>query len=601
MLVGFACALAWDTSGSISSADWLPYAVAACFVLAAVLLAGVASRPSRLPLAAASLLVAFAVWTALSAAWSPLPSLARDDGLLALLYAVAFITALVTLRSATDRLSAMLVVVGGLTALMLATAVSLRGSVDPKLAFSAGRLDFPVSYWNGEAAMALVALWPAIALSAERQLHAAVRGLALGGATAMLALWIGTQSKGGGVTLAASAIVVFAVSSARLRLLVPMCLAAGVAAIGAAPLTEPFRTEGAAFDAAVHHAGTVTIGLFALATVLGVAYAVVDERVRVSNRERRLAGFAVAAAALTLTLAGIGAFFANVSHPLGWTETRWDDFKHLDAAAPSASHFGQLGSNRYDFWRVALDEFVAHPVAGVGGHGWAAAYLRHGASDETPQRAHSLELDALSETGLIGALLVVAAGLLALVAVGRLAGESLLAAGALGTGVYFAAHASGDWIWTIPAVGLPVFVIVGIGASGDGDRMLPMRTAVVSGIGAILIGSLAFAPPWLSSRLVDHAYHASTPANDLRWARRLDPLAVEPLIAESALEPERRARIAPLERARAKQPRDAELYYLLGLAYLDAGRKIDATRVLRTALVLSPRDDAILVALRHAR
>ena len=121
-------------------------------------------------------------------------------------------------------------------------------------------------------------------------------------------------------------------------------------------------------------------------------------------------------------------------------------------------------------------------------------------------RAHSVELDALSETGLIGALLVVMAGVLALVAVGGLARRSLLSAGALGTGVYFAVHTGGDWIWTIPAVGLPAFVIVGIGASSDLSGALPARVALPAGIVAVLAGLFAFAPPWLSARFVDRAY-----------------------------------------------------------------------------------------------
>ena len=51
----------------------------------------------------------------------------------------------------------------------------------------------------------------------------------------------------------------------------------------------------------------------------------------------------------------------------------------------------------------------------------------------------------------------------------------------------------------------------------------------------------------------------------------------------------------------SKRPRDSELYFLLGLAHLDAGRKADARRVLTTASLLYPRDEAIRVALRRAR
>ena len=196
------------------------------------------------------------------------------------------------------------------------------------------------------------------------------------------------------------------------------------------------------------------------------------------------------------------------------------------------------------------------------------------------------------------------AGVLALVAVGGLARHSLVSAGALGTGVYFAVHTGGDWIWTIPAVGLPVFVIVGIGASGESsDADLQPRRAA-GGDRRAARGLLAFAPPWLSSRFVDRAYatgSAAAATSDLRWARRLDPLSVDPLIARSALV-ERPARLQPLEQAVAKRPRDSRALLLLGLAYLDAGRQADAqARAHDRAVALSPRDDAIRVALRRAR
>ena len=603
MLIGLAWSLAWDTTGSIRASDWLPYAVAAALVLAAVLLAGAAYRPDWLPLAAAALLVAFAIWTGVSAAWSPLPSLARDDGLLALFYAIAFLTPLVTLRSAADRITAVGVVVIGLTTLMLWTAVRLRTGGEPDIVYSAGRLDFPVTYWNGQSALALAAFWPGVALAAHRKLHPALRAVALGGVTAMLALWIGTQSKGGGVALVASAVVVLTVSSSRLRLLVPCLIASALAAIAADAMTRPYRTDGEAFDRAVQHAGTMTLAVAAIGACLGLAYALVDRRLTLSAHARRVAGVAVATLAVVVALSGIGVFFAAVDHPVRSAQSHWHEFKHLDETSLSSSHFSQIGSNRYDFWRVALDEFANHPLAGIGGRGWDVAYRAHGRSDERPERAHSLELDALSETGLIGVVFIVLAGVLALVAVGGLARHSLVSAGALGTGVYFAVHTGGDWIWTIPAVGLPMFVIVGIGAAGELSDAISSRIALPAGIVALLAGLLAFAPPWLSSRFVDRAYatgSAAAATSDLRWARRLDPLSVDPLIARSALS-NGAARLQPLEQAVAKRPRDSELYYLLGLAYLDAGRQADAKRVLTAAVALSPRDDAIRVALRRAR
>jgi hypothetical protein len=54
---------------------------------------------------------------------------------------------------------------------------------------------------------------------------------------------------------------------------------------------------------------------------------------------------------------------------------------------------------------VALDEFAAHPLLGIGADNFQQQYLAHGRSDETPHYPHSVELRTLAQTGLIGALL----------------------------------------------------------------------------------------------------------------------------------------------------------------------------------------------------
>ena len=96
-----------------------------------------------------------------------------------------------------------------------------------------------------------------------------------------------------------------------------------------------------------------------------------------------------------------------------------------------------LGSNRYDFFRVALDEFEAHPVAGIGVDNFQEQYLRRGRSDETPRYPHSVELRTLTETGLIGALLAVVGLAAALVAGWRAMRRVDDALGAIGRGGRF--------------------------------------------------------------------------------------------------------------------------------------------------------------------
>jgi hypothetical protein len=124
-------ALAWREQGSIVAEDWLAYALATALLLATVLLSGTAQRPPLALLAGLGALTAFALWTALSAQWSPVPALARDEGLLVLFYALALASAVATLRSDGERVGAVAIVVGTSVLIVVATAVRLITSDDP--------------------------------------------------------------------------------------------------------------------------------------------------------------------------------------------------------------------------------------------------------------------------------------------------------------------------------------------------------------------------------------------------------------------------------------------------------------------------------------
>jgi hypothetical protein len=313
------------------------------------------------------------------------------------------------------------------------------------------------------------------------------------------------------------------------------------------------------------------------------------------------------AVAISALLCGVGVaiglFLTTVDDPGGRVADAWKELQHQpQTETGEVSHLSSLGSNRSDFWRVALREFEHHPIAGIGSRGWAVAYLTEGRSEETPARAHSVEMDTLAETGIVGLLLLVAAVALLLVPAVRRARKSVFAAGLLGASAYWLAHTAVDWVWTIPAVGLPAFLLVGIAASGDAPRPLPAKVALPAAAVALVISLLAFAPPWLSARLTDLAYRqtAAGAADDLRWARRFDPLSTDPLVAEATLA-RPPANIPPLEKAVEREPRRAELRYLLGVAYLDAGRRVAARRELRESLRLYPRGQLARDALERAR
>jgi O-antigen ligase/polysaccharide polymerase Wzy-like membrane protein len=600
LLVVAACLLAWLETGSIDAADWLLYAIFAALLLALVFISGSAIAPSRLALVGLGALTGFAAWQAISSAWSPLPSLARDDALLTLFYVAALSIGLFTIRTRLDGVIATCAVAAGTGTLAVATGVAVRYGSDPgRYLVGDGRLAWPITYPNAAAAMFLVGLWPALLVAAERRLPVLVRGLALGSAAAVLAAWLMTQSKGGGIALAVSAVVVLAVVPDRLRLLVPILIAAALVAPQFGPLTAPFNAD-ATLAHVGRHAGFTLLWLTAAAVVAGVVYALVDRRVEVPARARRAAGVLALAVVVATVIAVPVAFFATVDHPGGYFGDRWRSFKHAPRDEFGRTHFISLGSNRYDFWRVALVEFRDHPLAGIGERGFGPAYLVERRSGETPVRAHSIELDALSELGIVG-LVLLAAGLFPflLLCFRGLRRRNLAATAAFATAAYWLVHASADWIWTVPAVGLPFFLLLGAGAASAGARTLRRREWLPAAVVAIAVAVLAFAPPWLSSRLSAHALEgSSSAASDLRWARRLDALSVQPYETQAHIAPTPAAAIPPLRKAARKEPRAVEVRFELGLAYLAAKRPREARRELRAALRLEPGSESIERALR---
>jgi O-Antigen ligase len=599
-LVVASCLLAWVETGSIDASDWLLYAVLAALLLGVIALTGSVLRPLPAAVAGLALLLAYSGWQAVTIAWSALPALARDDALLTLFYAVVTAIGLLSVRSRLDRAIVVAAVAAGSGALALAMGVVLRFGGRPEDYFGDQRLTYPVSYTNGAAAMFLIGFWPALVVAARRSLPLVVRGVALGAAAATMSGWLLTQSKGAGIALAISTLAMLVVARDRLRLVLPELIVAAIVGLQFDPLTAPFSADGLlGLRAAARHAGGVLLWTSAVAAVIGFVYALVDRRFelppRASSLVRRLALALVVVAAIAIPVS----FFASVDHPSRYAADKWSAFKHNPSHETATTHFGSLGSNRYDFWRVGLHEFAHHPIGGIGGRGYGPAYLVARHSGETPARAHSFELDALSELGIVGFVLLLG-GLVpffVLVALGAWRGD-LASTAAFGTAAYFVVHGSADWLWTIPAVGLPFFLLLGTAcASPRGPRL---GTVAVAGVAtaSFLVAFLAFAPPWLSARLTSHALEtSSSPAGDLRWARRLDPLSVEPYLVEASVATTPAAALPRLQRAADKEPRAVEVRYQLGLGYLRVHRLAAARRELRAALRLEPGEPSIERAL----
>ena len=96
-----------------------------------------------------------------------------------------------------------------------------------------------------------------------------------------------------------------------------------------------------------------------------------------------------------------------------------NEFKQLDTAAPGETRLGSTSGQRYDLWRVALNEFQSAPLTGVGEGSYPQRYYVERKTDRNLSTPHSLPIAVLAETGLVGLLLLLAMPIAAVVAVAR--------------------------------------------------------------------------------------------------------------------------------------------------------------------------------------
>ncbi len=94
---------------------------------------------------------------------------------------------------------------------------------------------------------------------------------------------------------------------------------------------------------------------------------------------------------------------------------QWHAFTHLaepsyggGAASASQSRLLSGAGNRYDYWRIAWRVWREHPALGVGAGNYPRPYYQQRATTEDIEQPHSIELQALSELGIVGALLLAA-------------------------------------------------------------------------------------------------------------------------------------------------------------------------------------------------
>ena len=362
----------------------------------------------RTVLAALVLFAAYTGWTYLSIIWAGRQGAAWEGANRTAVYLV--VLALFALWPFDAR--GVRIVLGalglGIAGLGLVELLRAGASAQPAGFFIDVRFSEPAGYMNANAALWTLGLLPCLYLAAAREVPAPLRGAALGGAGLLASLALMAQSRGWVLALPIALIAWLVFSPRRVRLLAAIAAAAaGTLAVSGPVLAihDDYSPERLGILLADATAAVLTMaGVLAL---LGTAAALVDRRVSLGAAAARRLGRAVGAVAAVALVGACVLFVAARGQSrdqgrglLGGVQAR--------RRRPAGGRLALRG-RRHQSLRV-LDRGLGG-VPGAPGGRHRRRELPGGLSETRQERraaryAHSLELGVLSQTGLVGALLL---------------------------------------------------------------------------------------------------------------------------------------------------------------------------------------------------
>src|SRR4051812_31260447 len=531
--------LATSHGGYFASA-WYAAALFLLALLAITLVVlGVPQGTPRLVLVALGLFACFTLWAYASILWASQAGGAWEGANRDLLYLIVL-----------PLFSLWPVGPGGLRAILalVAAGVVLLGGVElvrivladnPRDFFIGARLAEPAGYINANAALWTLGLLPCVGLASQPRLWPPLRALLLAGATLLAGLALMSQSRAWLLTVPLGALALIALSPVRLRTLGSLALvAAGTAAASGALLAVHDDFRPGQLGSLVDDASSALFLATLVVGLIGLAWGFADRRVTLREATTRRIGFALAALVVLVLAAGAVAAASADTGPIDRVSNAWHDFKH-GGEAPRAgeARLSAVATNRYDFWRLGLKLGRDHPLKGIGAENFQEEYLAQGHSSEQPRFTHSLELEAFSQLGVPGFLLLFGA-LGSFVAAAlrnrRGPGAALPLATCLGVFTYWLLHASLDWLWEIPALtGLALALFAAAAGSASPPRAVAggvNRGAAAAGALLMVLAFASLALPWVAELDVRSASRnwPSDPAGAqkrLDRAERLNPLS----------------------------------------------------------------------------
>jgi hypothetical protein len=635
--------------------------IAALAAVAGLWFARLTLAAPRAALAALALLVGFTAWSALTLAWSASP-----DGTWVEVNRTFAYTLTLTLAIAlgTTARNAIELTLRGVLALTLVVTVyalaqkiipglHVAGLIDLNQTSQIARLQAPLNYWNALALLVVLGAPAALILAVGQstRLRARVTGLIT---LQLIVVTVGfTESRGGFVALAVALGATVLLSPDRLTTLLwaVTATAAGALELVVALAAHPLTGDGVALGRRELAGLYLLVILVAVAALSTLAIRHLDRVPSALTRARRrgiwrLLSYGAVAVVLLAILA------ATVSHRglTGQISHLWDGFNNADSIATSSATrlFSDSSANRVDWWGQALRAFSTRPLDGYGAGSFPVLNLLFRHDTVTVADAHSVPLQWLAETGLVGFLLAAGAWVQLLRcgvrAVWRAGGDRvdptrldtapalrrLQTSALLAAALAFSVHALFDWDWDIPGVTLPVLIMLGVLAGSlaqpGPDRpsilivpptLLPRReftaTAKLTVLAVICAALALFAIsavlPGLAATKADAALldaDRGTPRalaearHEASFASSLDPLSgAGPSASASVAIHEGETALARdyLLQAVARQPTDEQAWDSLVHIDLELHRDREALDAAARVLELDPANPALFFEL----
>src|SRR3954447_208575 len=451
-------ALAFASGGYFNHARLVALIVAWALAAVAVALSDAPLPRSREGLSALGALTGYAGWIALSTTWAPLKGPAAADMERAILYLGAFIAVAAAFR---PRSAARAVEPGLAAGAFVITGYGLVGRLLPGIvhqhatASSAGRLDQPLTYWNATGALAALGLVLCTRIAGDNDRRGELRAPAAAAAVPLAAGVYLSFSRGALAALAAGIIVLLVAAPSWIQLrAAAICLEAGALGIAACAAFGGVRDLAGSAHARELQGAIVFVALLALMVLAAVVSRWAQRAERAGTTRLGLLPLPrwapIAAAGLVVAIVVVPVLVAK------GTSTATPQF------GETAGRFSSVGSNRYEYWKVALKVAADHPLAGVGASGFAVEWLKRRPITDAARDAHSLELETLAEYGLVGFALLCALLLAVALAARRVHRyDPGLAAGPIAALTLWALHAAIDWDWEMPALTLVAVILAG--------------------------------------------------------------------------------------------------------------------------------------------